>query len=407
MSFGILYDIAIHLFAASFLPRLLFKEKKYPLRERLGVGFPKIEKKGRRLIWIHAVSLGETKAIAPLIKKLKASTHHPLILLTTATKTGHEEGKKTEADYATYLPLDFRYIISPLLKRLKPDLVILTETDFWYHFQQAAKKNGASLVVVNGKLSERTFSRYKRFPFLARQLLGSIDHFYLQGQLYADRFRQLGISPEKFTITGNIKLDAPIDTTPPPELDLKKHFVITLGSTHAPEEEIWLTALQTLWEERPEIKVFLVPRHPERFNEVANLLNKHEVPYVRWTEGASFHRANVVLVDAMGVLKTCYKLSDVAFVGGSFTPRVGGHNILEPASYGKPVLFGPHMHSQPDLVDLVKAYHAGIQITPEEIIPILRGNSLRAYGERGLELLAASRGALDKTFQGLLEKIES
>lgn len=407
MIFGLLYDVAIHLYAASFLPRILFREKKYPLKERLGRDFPKIEKKGRQLIWIHAVSLGETKAVAPLIKKLKALPTDPLVLLTTATKTGHEEGKKTEADYATYLPLDFRYIISPLMKRLKPDLVIVTETDFWYHFQRAAKKNGARLVVVNGKLSERSFARYKRFPFLSRHLLDSIDHFYLQGALYADRFKQLGISREKLAVTGNIKLDAPLDAMPSPDLNLKDHFVITLGSTHAPEEEIWITALKELWMQRPEIKVFLVPRHPERFNEVEHLLEKNTIPFVRWTQGVSFERARVVLVDEMGVLKTCYQLSDVAFVGGSFTPRVGGHNILEPALYGKPVLFGPYMHSQPDLLELVKTYRAGIQITPEEIIPTLLGKSLRPYGERGLELLAASRGALDKTFQGLLEKMRA
>lgn len=408
----VFYDLGLHLFA---LFKIFSNWKKYRgiLGARLGRKFPKIEKKQRKLIWVHAVSLGETKAIAPLIKKFKSLPNPPLILLSTVTQTGYAEGKKTAADYTVYLPFDFRYIIRPIVRRVRPDLVILTETDFWYHFQKAAKKSGAQLIVVNSKLSKRSFGRYQTFPSFVRHLLKPIDHFYVQGPLYEERLQKLGISPDKITITGNIKLDAPIGTIKTPtrqQLGLKEAFVITLGSTHNPEERIWIKALKTLWQKQANLKVLLVPRHPERFREVEHLLEKEGLSYARWSEKGTLHTHQILLVDAMGVLKTCYQLADLTFVGGSFTSLVGGHNILEPCFYGKPVLFGPYMDSQPDLLDLARAYQAGLQIKPEDIISTVQqfmtNPSLSAQiGKNGLNLMAASQGALDKTFHALQLKL--
>ncbi|MCC5832262.1 MAG: 3-deoxy-D-manno-octulosonic acid transferase [Chlamydiales bacterium] len=411
---NLLYDLGIHFFAFF---KVLGNWKKYRgiLGARLGKGFPKIEKSGKRLVWIHAVSMGETKAIAPLITKIKSLKDAPLIILSTVTQTGHHEGKKSLADYTVYLPFDFPYVIRPIVSRLRPDLVILTETDFWYHFQDAAKKSGAHLAVVNAKLSERSFLRYRKFPSFVHRLLAPVDHFYVQNSLYEGRLQKLGIPSEKISVTGNIKLDAPLETADIPtceHLGLKNRFVVTLGSTHPPEERIWIQALKELWREFRELKVLIVPRHPERFDEVARLLEKEQLPYSRWSQKGRLHSSDVLLVDAMGVLKTCYQLSDIAFVGGSFNPHVGGHNILEPSFYGKPVLFGPHMESQPDLLDLALSYQAGIQIMPEDIVSTVRQlitDSLfaRQLGENGLRLLAESRGALGKTFnalQPLLEK---
>lgn len=412
-----LYDLGLHLFAFF---KVLGNWKKYRaiIASRLGKNFPKIEKSGRRLVWIHAVSMGETKAVAPLIKKIKSLKNPPIVVLSTVTQTGHEEGKKSAADYKVYLPFDFSYVIRPIVRRLRPELVVLTETDFWYHFQDSAKKYGAKLVVVNAKISERSFNRYQKFPSLVRRLLKPVDHFYPQGPLYEERLKELGIPTNKITVTGNIKLDAPIEISKNPtreQLGLENQFVIALGSTHAPEEKIWIQDLKKLWHDFSDLKVLIVPRHPERFNEVAKLLEEEHLSYTRWSQKGTLHSRDILLVDAMGVLKTCYQLSDLAFVGGSFTPHVGGHNILEPCFYGKPVLFGPYMDSQPDLLDLVRSYQAGLQIMPEDIVSTVRGlieNPLLAeqIGENGLHLLAQSRGALDKTFnalQPLLEKGEA
>ncbi len=415
--FGFFYDIAVHLFVLWNLPRIFFNWKKYSgiLGARLGIGFPKIEKGERKLIWVHAVSMGETRAVLPLIKKLKAVPNSPLVILSTVTKTGHEEGKKGLADWAVYLPFDFRYIIRPIMRRIRPDLVILTETDFWYHFQDAAKNEGAQLVVVNAKISERSYCRYKKFPFFVRHLLNPVDHFYVQGPLYEERLRNLGIADSKIEVTGNIKLDADVDLPKGPtkeQLGLSDKYVITLGSTHAPEERLWIEALKKLWHTHANIKVLIVPRHPERFNEVANLLEQAGLDYARWSQKGTLFGRDVLLVDAMGVLKTCYQLSDLAFVGGSFTPQVGGHNILEPSFYGKPVVFGPYLHSQPDLLDLMRSYQAGLQIMPEDIVStvnqLMESSALSSnLGKNGLKLVSESRGALEKTFhslQPLLEK---
>jgi len=410
----LLYDLGIHLFAFF---KVLFNWKKYRgiVGPRMGNGFPKIEKGERSLVWVHAVSMGETKAIAPLIKKIKSQPNAPIVILSTVTQTGHEEGKKSAADYAVYLPFDFRYVIRPIVRRVRPDLVILTETDFWYHFQDEVKKRGGKLVVVNAKLSERSFLRYQKFPSFVNRLLQPVDHFYVQGPLYEEHLKKLGIPPEKISVTGNIKLDAAVEVAKSPtkeQLGLDDQFVITLGSTHAPEERLWIEALKRLWQSHSNIKVLIVPRHPERFNEVAQLLDEERLAYARWSQKGTLHARDVLLVDAMGVLKTCYQLSDLAFVGGSFTSKVGGHNILEPSVYGKPVLFGPYMHSQPDLLDLMRSYRAGLQIMPEDIVStvsqcIASPSLVQLLGENGLKLMSESRGALDKTFdslQPLLEK---
>lgn len=418
MLFTLLYDLGLFLLALMALPKFFFKRKKYRglFNLRLGFTFPKIEKGRRKLIWIHAVSLGETKAILPLIEKFKALSHPPLILLSTLTKTGHQEGLKSQADWKVFLPFDFRFLIRPIVKRVKPDLVILTETDFWYHFQKEAKKSGAKLVVVNAKLSQRSFQRYRSLPFVKRKLLFPIDHFYVQGIHYENRFKKLGISSDKITVTGNIKLDHfPTVSTFPTrcQLGLSNQFVITIGSTHAPEEHIWIQALKQLWRRHSHLKAILVPRHPERFDEVAALLKREAVPFSRWSD--STHSGNVLLVDAMGVLLTCYQHCDLAFVGGSFTPKVGGHNLIEPLLFGKPVIFGPYMHSQPDLLDIVRSHHAGLQIEPEDIIPtvnqfIVNPSLSQKLGGNGEKLLLESKGALDFTFkllQPLLEKNDS
>lgn len=416
MIFGLLYDICLHLYVAASLPRVVCNWSKYKKNywRRLGGDFPHIEKKGRKLIWIHAVSLGETKAIAPLIKRLKELPQPPLVLLSTATETGHAEGLKNvpSADFHVFLPLDISYLIYPITKRVAPDVVILTETDFWYHFQKAAKQLGAQLYLINGKISERTFRRLSKFPLLTKRLLNPIDHFYLQGEIYRARFEQLKIHPSKLTVTGNIKLDTEIEkcdlSALKKRLGLRDEPVLTLGSTHDPEEALWITALKQLWHDFPTLKVLIVPRHPERFLEVAKLLHAQQIPFSRWSEGGTLNSTQVLLVDAMGVLRTCYQISTLTFVGGSFTPKVGGHNILEPAFYGKPVLFGPHMHSQPDLLDLVNTYRSGLQINPKSIVATLKNlltnkTLCDQLGFQGLTLTQASRGSLDYTFS-LLQK---
>ncbi len=413
MTFSLIYNSLLHLMALPTLGKMgleMARTGKYKgnFLPRLGLGFPKIEKGNKKLIWIHAVSMGETKAVAPLVRKLK--NRDTVIVLSTVTETGHREGKKVapEADYHVYLPFDLPYLIRPIIKRVKPDVVLLTETDFWFNFQDAAQKGGAKLILVNGKLSERSLSRYQNFPLFSKQLIDSFDRLLVQGDLYANRFRKIGISPSKIKITGNIKLDGVMEeeTLFDREKLQLSGPLLTLGSTHDPEERLWIEALKRIWKRVPDLRVFIVPRHPERFETVARLLAAENIAFHSFSKQPYFGEVKVVLVDAMGLLRQCYKISTLAFVGGSLA-NIGGHNILEPAYYGVPVLYGPHMHQQPDLLDLMNRYEAGVCIRDDlfqkTVDLLLNEDTRRQIGERGKLLMKESQGALEETLQEILK----
>jgi 3-deoxy-D-manno-octulosonic-acid transferase len=419
MFFSLLYEfilIILGLFALpKFFYQLLFlgKHRKSWLK-RLGGGFPLIKKGKKPLIWIHAVSLGETKAAASLVKALKNEFNHPLIIFSTTTETGYVEScRSIQADHHVYLPFDFGWVIKPIIKRTAPDLVILCESDFWYNFLATSKKIGAVVVLVNGKISEKSMQRFQKAPFFTRKLFSNIDLFCLQSQLYRQRFEQLGILQDKLIVTGNMKFDGDYSRLPAAQLEAwkselgiqAKDAVLVIGSSHHPEELMLLNVMHQLWPRFPNLKVMIVPRHPERFSEVAGLLQKNSVDFRRLSQkNLSRSPAPVILIDAMGLLRKCYQLADIAIVAGSYTAKVGGHNILEPSWYGVPVIFGPHMHTQPDLVNLVNEYRAGIQVSleelPDKLCDLLQNPSQRKeLGEAGLKLAGDLHGATVKTLK--------
>ncbi len=426
MFFSLLYEICLMLLALAYFPVLLYQmifKGKYrqSLSKRFGSGFPIIEKGERPLVWIHAVSLGETKAVSALVKTLKAEFNNPVLVFSTTTQTGYAEACRTiVADYHVYLPFDFGWVIKPIIQRTAPDLVLLCESDFWYNFLSASKKAGAIVAVVNGKLSTRSLQRFLKLSFFTKRLFACIDLFCVQSNLYRKRFAELGIPQEKLAVTGNIKFDGDYAKLPATqiaawklELGIKENDpVLVIGSTHYPEELQMLKMLPQVWKVVPALKVMIVPRHPERFNEVAALLQKSDVNFRRLSEkNGSMNSAPVILIDAMGLLCKCYQLADIAVVAGSYTPKVGGHNILEPCWYGVPVLFGPHMHSQPDLVDLVREYEAGLQVAIEELpnmlLRLLQDKSYcNALGDGGLRLTGDVHGATAKTLVLLKLKIQ-
>lgn len=393
------------------------KKSRKNVWAKLGRHFPKIDKGNSPLIWIHAVSLGETKAIIPLAKKLKTLPSAPKIVLSTGTSTGYEEGEKSfpEVDWHVFLPFDLPWIMKPLMRKVRPNLIILTETDFWHYFQAEAKKQGAYLALVNGKVSKRSFGRFLKYPAFAKLLLHPIDLFCVQGDVYEQRFKALGIDASKMKVTGNIKFDGLEE-----DFDLsawkqqigwqKEDLILTLGSTHDPEEALWIPHLKQLWNTFPHLKVMLVPRHPERFDSVADLLEKEGVNYGRFSKNETLSQKNVLLVDAMRVLKKCYAVSDLAFVGGSFTKKVGGHNILEPSVFRVPVLFGPYMHSQPDFVDLLLSAEGGIQIQEETLISTVTRllsdpQEREKLGHQGYTVIEEGKGALQRTFEAISGEI--
>lgn len=428
MFISLLYEISLWILAIIAFPKLIYHylfHNKYQrsLGKRLGIHFPCIKKGDRFLVWIHAVSVGELKAAAPLVKQIRSQLKNPLIVVSSVTETGHAEALRSLpfADYHVYLPFDFNFVIKPIIRQTVPDLVILSESDFWYNFLKNSKDVGASIVVVNAKLSKRSAQRFKKFRFFSKKLFSFIDLFCVQSKHYVPRFEQAGVPSSKIVITGNLKFDDEIiRLTKEQQLTWKQQLgikdnnqVLVIGSTHNPEENLLLEQLAQVWKQFPSLKVLLVPRHPERFHEVASILVDHKIPFLRFSQiGSNHENAKVILIDAMGLLRKCYQLADVAIVGGSYTSKVGGHNILEPLWCGVPVIFGPHMHSQPELVEVVQEYKAGLQIpaqnVAETLISLLSSPEERKrISSEGLRMLNDINGATRKTWNALSELVKT
>lgn len=413
------YEIFLWLLAIIYLPKLAYdyfvrKKYKQSLGRRLGFKFPFITKGKRKLIWIHAVSVGETKAIASLVKTIRKELNHPIIIISNVTETGHAEARRSIplADHHVFLPIDLRCVIRPIIKRSAPDLLILSETDFWYNFIKGAKDSGAAIALVNGKISERSMNHYMKIPFFSKNLFSFFNKFCVQNKHYQKRFYSIGVDESKMEITGNLKFD---DEYPRLTADQQNAWkkqlqispedqIVVLGSSHNPEEKLVLEQMRAVWAELPHVKLVIVPRHPERFQEVASLLDRENIPYLRFSHPEQSSKpAKVILMDAMGLLRKCYQLADIAIVAGSYTPRIGGHNILEPSWYGVPVFYGPYMHSQPELVELMEEYGAGEQVIMEDLsrklIDFLKNKEKRTLmGANGLRMQREVNGATQKTW---------
>ncbi len=330
---------------------LLFFIRHPGLLQRLGKNLPPLPEAPFR-IWIHGVSVGEIKAARPLFEKLKNQFPHARFFVTTTTATGGEEAKRSlPGAHYSYLPLDAKSAVRRTVRHVRPDLFLLSESDFWPNLLKEIQSRGGKTVLFSGKLSSRSAARFFRFRFFAKKLFSRFDLLLVQNEEQKRRFLPLVSDPSRLHVTGNPKFDLKPQKSP-----LPPHNFITIACTHAPEEE-WL--LDTLhggpWQ------LFLAPRHPERFAEVAQLLEKKKIPFTRWSQTHDLS-APVILIDTMGQLPSCYPLSHLAILGGSFVTHIGGHNILGPCLYGVPVFFGPHMFGQQDLVQAVLAARAGKQL---------------------------------------------
>lgn len=418
---SILYELSLWVVACLAFPRMLYNSIVYnkyrkSFFARMGLKDQNVTRTSDTVIWIHSVSVGETKAVAKLAKELKTLFPHCQLVLSTVTETGYTEGLQSLpfADTHIYLPFDFRFAIGNMVKKLKPNLVIFCETDLWFNFLRESKNVGASIALVNGKLSERSMRRFAMVSFFSKRLFEYFDKICVQNNLYKDRFITAGATESKIEVTGNLKFDGEYPVLSEDEVAAYRQRlgissnqkVITIGSTHDPEEKMLLEKIAPLWNEF-DLKIIIVPRHPERFDEVAKMLSQSHIPFIKWSQIAErTSKEKVILVDAMGVLRTCYQLSDVSIVAGSFTNKVGGHNILEPCYYEKPVLFGPHMHTQLELVDMINQYDAGKQTGEDEVTSTLRewlsDQSLtQSIGKKGLRLVSESRGSLQRTLSAL------
>lgn len=421
----LLYPILIFFFVLFYLPKFIYDylcKKKYRgcLLRRLGLVSHKF-KQGAPVIWVHAVSMGEIKGASSLIKKLKEKYPLSTIIISSVTQTGHEEAKKATpmADYHLYLPLDFKLIIKKVLRPLKKiDLVLLVETDIWPNFLKVCKKKGAQVFLVNGKISERSFKRLSLMPLFTSWYYSLIDLFLVQDEIFRSRFIDLNVAPEKIKIVPNLKLDDTYEELSEENLDdlrIKydlKDISIVVGSTHEGEEKAILDQLAPLFSHYSNLKVFVVPRHPERFDEVEGIIKGYNIPYARFSKAENYKGKKIVLIDAMGKLRQLYQLSTIAIVAGSYNSKVGGHNILEPLWYSTPCLFGPHMYTQHQFVHLVLKAKAGRQVPIESlsktVYELLNDDfKIKQMGRRGKDIFIKSSGGTDMTLdyiEKLLEK---
>jgi 3-deoxy-D-manno-octulosonic-acid transferase len=342
------------------LLHLYLKGRQYPQyrkrwKEHFGIfDAPNVE----RTIWVHAVSVGEALAAIPIIKRIQIERPELSIVVTTTTPTGADRVQSMlgESVLHLYSPYDLPWVVKRFIRKIKPRLTVIMETELWPNFVYYSRKQDVPVVVVNARLSARSALNYARIPIPTnRLLLQPITEFACQSAGDAQRFIQLGASPDKVKVTGSVKFDI----QPPHQLDsqtreifapwLDAPFVWVAGSTHVGEDEIVLQAHRLLLDAGVEAKLILVPRHPERFDSVAELIEQRGFVFARRSISNSPSReTEVFLCDSMGEMMYCYNAGHVAFVGGSLIER-GGHNPLEPASLSKPVLTGKYTFNFSDV----------------------------------------------------------
>ena len=369
---------------------------------------------GRPTIWIHAVSVGEVLAVSYLIAELRSRFPQYRIAVSTTTDTGHKLARKHFGEENIfYFPMDFAFAIRPYLQLLRPRLVVVAETEFWPNFLRLAHASGARIAIVNARISDRSWPRYRWFRFLFVRILKSVDLFLAQTDGDAKRLREIGAPAERVQIGGNLKFDVPVPPLPAIVASLRTSFqqtgagpVIVCGSTVDEEEPLLLRAFENVLASYPSAVMILAPRHPERFDTVAKILEKLGIRFwLRSLWSGDSIAGGVLLIDTIGELAALYSLADIVFVGGSLVPR-GGHNIIEPAQYGVPIMVGNHTENFRDIVRVFQSGDAIRVVSPVEfplvLMELLSNQSARAaLGQRAAEALRTQTGATPRTAEAL------
>lgn len=377
--------------------------------------------KNRPVIWLHAVSVGETIAARPLLKALRKKYPGYAILISNTTETGRSIASGfSEKDLCIYFPFDFLPAVRLALNTIKPKMIIIMETEIWPNFTREANRRSIPLILSNGRISDHSYSGYLKFSWFFRHSLKLFSALCMQTESDCERIIAIG-APKKRTVTaGNLKYDIPFHPVSNKErTELRKHyaipeelFVMSAASTHPGEEEYILTAYIELLKKNNNLFLVLVPRHPERTNEVAALLERMNLSYRKRTslkvaENVPLKRGEVLLVDTIGEMMDFYALSNLAFVGGSLVPT-GGHNLLEPASLGIPTIYGRYMNNFKEIADLVQHYGAGIMVESadklSEIIGTLIGNETlrQVLGQNGLKIMRDNGGSSERHLQEIV-----
>jgi len=390
------------------------------LRQRFGSVPSALTGERKPTIWVHAVSVGEVVASSSVVAALRQAFPAHRVLLSTTTNTGQKlAAQRFGAENVFYFPLDFAFAIRPYLEALHPELVVVAETEFWPTFFRLAKGSGARLAVINCRISDRSLPGYKRFRFwlpgLLRNTLGAVDVFLAQTDEDRRRLIEIGAAASKVAVTGNLKFDVIPPRSSPLVASLRHNFehsgadpVLVCGSTLEGEEGSLLSAFRNILVSHPKAVMILAPRRPERFTEVADLVESLGFRIWRRSLWSGEPLAGgVFLVDSIGELSSLYALATIAFVGGSLVPQ-GGHNILEPALYGVPIVTGNHYENFRDVVNFFASRDAvrivGLAELPLVFLDLIEKASEReSLGRNALAALESQRGATDRTVARLVE----
>lgn len=404
---------------------LLSRKRRANLPDRSGLrGVPtQTPADGRPTVWVHAVSVGETLAAVPLLRLLRRRVPDARLLVSSVTLTGKETAVKSLSnvvDEGFFFPFDLPGLCGRFIDRVRPDVVVIVETEIWPNFIAVCARRGIPVVIVNGRLSKRSFAGYMRFRWFFAPILRTLRTISAQTADDAERFAALGAPPEIVTVGGNLKFDvSPPETgeSPLSGLLLREKGAgaawIVAGSTHDGEEAQLLRAFLSARAVNPSIRLLLAPRHPERFDAVEAMIRWEDVTVVRRTaipEGAGTISETVLLLDTVGELSSAYAAADLAFVGGSLVSK-GGHNVLEPSWHGVPTIVGPHMDNFREIADAFLAGDALIRVAGEDELAerfkrfAADPHAFHETGRRARELIETFRGASEASTDAVLSAL--
>ncbi len=422
-----LYSFILTLGFIILLPRFLFDavfKGKYSEGFWQRFGFlPEFARNGKPVLWVHGVSVGETNAAVPIVNEILKNYPNYSLVVSTTTKTGQALAQKLFkdlADFIFYFPFDWKFTVQRTLHKIKPNLILLMEGEIWFNFIREADKSGANVFIVNGRLSEKSYRRFLYIPKLIKRVLLHVTFAMMQDEADATRIKRLGIRSRQVKLTGNVKFDQSLDGIDKGLTEeLRKRFeisenspLIVAASTHAPEEELILGAFKKVCDEASENapRLFLVPRHPERFEKVAELVKHSGFDFVKRSDKTANadKQAQIVLIDSVGELRSLLPLAEIVFVGGSLIPH-GGQNILEAAAVEKAIITGFYTFNFEAVLEEFCKYNAVMQLPKletgevsvklaEVFLELLANPKKRTeLGRTAKAVFVKNRGAAEKT----------
>jgi len=418
-----LYSIIMGAAFLAVLPKYVIEMRLLrgePLRiaERLSLRRPS-PKRNRPLVWIHAVSVGEALSLRTLLREIRAAYPGWEIGFSALTNAGYAVAREKlkDVDRLFLVPVDVGWCVRRVFRRLRPDLFVLVESEFWPRLLREAEKKRCPVLLINGRISEHSHRRMRRYRFLSRRWLGKIARFLVQTPLDRERLESIGVDPAKIEVSGNLKCDVRLPVVAAVDLARLRgelgigpgRKTVVAGSIHPGEERQLLQAFREARRRRDDVLLILAPRHPDKFVEIENEFAGGDLLLRRRTTLAPGESWDVLLLDTIGELASFYAFSDAAFIGGSLVPH-GGQNLLEPAFYGKAVFFGPSMEN---FIDLAKAFvlagAAKVVSAPEELAEVFLFKDPEAIAEMGRRarmVLESLQGATRKTMAALAEFME-